>query len=149
MKHCESWHSDCANDSPPPAAWSRSPCANVPVRNKDGDGVRDGDLVYPLAAEPHGVAVKRRPPVLPALADVLQAFAMDRDHGLVGFGEGGHVLASLEHEGSPPARAFSSFFEYHIECFIGDRRLNSTQIETLDALAEFPVERVLELSART
>lgn len=42
----------------------------------------------------------------------------------------------------------SSFFEYHIECFIGDRRLNSTQIETLDALVEFPVERVLELSAR-
>ena len=45
-------------------------------------------------------------------------------------------------------RSVSSFFEYHIECFIGDRRLNSTQIETLDALAEFPVERVLELSGR-
>lgn len=46
------------------------------------------------------------------------------------------------------SRRVSSFFEYHIECFIGDRRLNSTQIETLDALVEFPVERVLELSAR-
>ena len=46
------------------------------------------------------------------------------------------------------SRSVSSFFEYHIECFIGDRRLNSTQIETLEALAEFPVERVLELSAR-
>ena len=45
-------------------------------------------------------------------------------------------------------RSVSSFFEYHIECFIGDRRLNSTQIETLDALVEFPVERVLELSGR-
>ena len=46
------------------------------------------------------------------------------------------------------SRSVSSFFEYHIECFIGDRRLNSTDIETLDALAEFPVERILELSAR-
>ena len=46
------------------------------------------------------------------------------------------------------SRSVSSFFENHIECFIGDRRLNSTQIETLDTLAEFPVERVLELSAR-
>ena len=46
------------------------------------------------------------------------------------------------------SRSVSSFFEYHIECFIGDQRLNSTKIETLEALAEFPVERVLELSAR-
>jgi hypothetical protein len=45
-------------------------------------------------------------------------------------------------------RSVSSFFENHIECFIGDPRLNSTDIETLDALADFPVERVLELSAR-
>ena len=47
------------------------------------------------------------------------------------------------------SRSVSSFFEYHIECFVGDWRLHSTQIETLDALAEFPVERVLELSARS
>lgn len=46
------------------------------------------------------------------------------------------------------SRSVSSFFEYHIECFIGDRRLNSTNIETLDVLAEFPIENVLELSAR-
>ena len=46
------------------------------------------------------------------------------------------------------SRSISVFFESHIECFIGDRRLNSTEIETLDALAEFPVEAVLELSAR-
>jgi hypothetical protein len=45
-------------------------------------------------------------------------------------------------------RSVSSFFENHIECFIGDPRLNSTDIKTLDALADFPVERVLELSAR-
>ncbi|MXY42440.1 MAG: hypothetical protein F4160_13185 [Rhodospirillaceae bacterium] len=45
-------------------------------------------------------------------------------------------------------RSVSSFFEYHLECFIGDHRLNSTKIETLDALAELPVERVLKLSAR-
>ena len=45
-------------------------------------------------------------------------------------------------------RSVSSFFEYHLECFIGDRRLNSTNIRTLDALDELPVERVLELSAR-
>ena len=46
------------------------------------------------------------------------------------------------------SRSVSSFFENHIECFIGDRRLNSTNIKTLDALAEFSVERILELSAR-
>ena len=46
------------------------------------------------------------------------------------------------------SRSVSSFFESHIECFIGDRRLNSTNIETLDVLAEIPIENVLELSAR-
>ena len=46
-------------------------------------------------------------------------------------------------------RGVSSFFESHIQCFIGDRRLNSTNIDTLEALVEFPVERVLKLSART
>lgn len=46
------------------------------------------------------------------------------------------------------SRSVSSFFENHIECFIGDRRLDSTNIETLDALDEFLVERILELSAK-
>ena len=46
------------------------------------------------------------------------------------------------------SRSVSSFFENHIECFIGDRRLNSTDIETLDVLSEFSIENVLELSAR-
>ena len=46
------------------------------------------------------------------------------------------------------SQSVSRFFESHIECFIGDGRLNSTDIETLDALAELPVKRVLELSAR-
>ena len=46
------------------------------------------------------------------------------------------------------SRSVSSFFENHIECFIGDRRLDSTNIETLDALARLPVERILELSAK-
>ena len=46
-------------------------------------------------------------------------------------------------------RSVSNFFESHIQCFIGDRRLNSTKIDTLDTLIELPVERVLELSART
>ena len=41
------------------------------------------------------------------------------------------------------------FFEDHIKCFIGDPRLNSTNIEVLDALADFSVKRVLHLSART
>ncbi len=45
------------------------------------------------------------------------------------------------------SRGVSSFFENHIECFIGDRRLDSTNVETLDALAKLPVERILELSA--
>lgn len=40
------------------------------------------------------------------------------------------------------------FFENHIECFIGDQRLNSPDIRTLDVLADFPVERVLHLTAR-
>ena len=42
----------------------------------------------------------------------------------------------------------SSFFESHIKCFIGDPQLNSPNIETLDALADFSTERVLKLSAR-
>ena len=42
----------------------------------------------------------------------------------------------------------SSFFENHIKCFIGDSRLNSPQIKTLDALVDFPVRRVLQFSAR-
>lgn len=45
-------------------------------------------------------------------------------------------------------RSVASFFESHIECFIGDMRLNSPKIETLDALADFPIERVLLVSAR-
>jgi len=45
-------------------------------------------------------------------------------------------------------RGISGFFENFIECFIGDSRLNSASIETLDALADFRVESVLELSAR-
>lgn len=45
-------------------------------------------------------------------------------------------------------RSVSSFFESHIQCFIGDSRLNSTNIEVLDALVELPIERVLELSAK-
>ena len=46
------------------------------------------------------------------------------------------------------SRGVSSFFENHIECFIGDLRLDSTDVETLDALAKLPVERVLELSVK-
>jgi len=46
------------------------------------------------------------------------------------------------------SRGVSGFFESHIECFIGDPRLNSTDIKTLDALIDLPVERILELSAR-
>ena len=46
------------------------------------------------------------------------------------------------------SRGVSSFFENHIECFIGDGRLDSTNIETLDALDELPVERIFELSAK-
>ena len=45
-------------------------------------------------------------------------------------------------------RSVSTFFENHIECFIGDPRLNSPNIETLDALADFPAKRVMKLSAR-
>lgn len=45
-------------------------------------------------------------------------------------------------------RSVTRFFEDHIECFIGDPRLNSTKIETLDALVDFSVDRILELSAR-
>ena len=45
-------------------------------------------------------------------------------------------------------RRVATFFEHHIQCFIGDPRLNSTNIHTLDVLAELPVENILELSAR-
>lgn len=40
------------------------------------------------------------------------------------------------------------FFMDHLECFIGDPRLNSPDIQTLDALAGLPVENVLHLTAR-
>lgn len=45
-------------------------------------------------------------------------------------------------------RSVVNFFENHLECFIGDPRLNSTDISTLDALIDLPVERGLEFSAR-
>jgi hypothetical protein len=45
-------------------------------------------------------------------------------------------------------RGIASFFELHIECFVGDPRLNSTDIKTLDALADLPVEHALQISAR-
>lgn len=44
-------------------------------------------------------------------------------------------------------RSVSTFFEYHIQCYIGDTRLNSTDIETIDVLADFSAERILHLSA--
>ena len=45
------------------------------------------------------------------------------------------------------SRSLFRFFENHLESFVGDRRLNSTRIETLDSLHAFPVERALEVSA--
>lgn len=45
------------------------------------------------------------------------------------------------------SRSLSRFFESHLESFVGDRRLNSTRIKTLDSLRELPVERALEVSA--
>jgi hypothetical protein len=51
-------------------------------------------------------------------------------------------IFTLYHHG--PGR----FFEDFIECFIGDLRLSSPDIRTLDALAEFHVKRALELIAR-
>ena len=38
-------------------------------------------------------------------------------------------------------RSVASFFEYHLECFIGDRRLNSTSIDTSDVLDKLSVVR--------
>lgn len=46
-------------------------------------------------------------------------------------------------------RSVADFFEAHIECFIGDRRLDVAQIKTLDALAGLPVNHVLHLVARS
>lgn len=40
------------------------------------------------------------------------------------------------------------FFIDHLECYIGDPRLDSPDIQTLDALADLPVEHVLYLTAR-
>ena len=40
------------------------------------------------------------------------------------------------------------FFIDHLECYIGDPRLDSPYIQTLDALADLPVEHVLHLTAR-
>lgn len=46
-------------------------------------------------------------------------------------------------------RGIASFFQIYIECFVGDPRLDSTDIEALDALIGLPVEHVMKLSART
>lgn len=40
------------------------------------------------------------------------------------------------------------FFMDHLKCFIGDPRLNSPYIQTLDALADLPVKNVLHITAR-
>lgn len=45
-------------------------------------------------------------------------------------------------------RGVASFFEIHIESYVGDPRLNSTDIKTLDALVDLPVQHVMQLSAR-
>ena len=41
-----------------------------------------------------------------------------------------------------------TFFKHHLKCLIGDHRLNSTDIKTLDTLAEFSVDNVLQITAR-
>lgn len=45
-------------------------------------------------------------------------------------------------------RSMQNFFENHLECFIGDPRIDSTDIRTLDVLADLPVRRVLHLTGR-
>jgi hypothetical protein len=45
-------------------------------------------------------------------------------------------------------RSVQSFFRVFIECFVGDGRLNSTEISVLDALRGATVERVLELQVQ-
>jgi hypothetical protein len=45
-------------------------------------------------------------------------------------------------------RAVAPFFESFIECFIGDPRLDSPDIATLDEIIDFRVDRVLALEAR-
>ena len=45
------------------------------------------------------------------------------------------------------SRGMMRFFENHIECFIGDHRLNSPDLRKLRTLEEFHVRHVLELSA--
>ena len=57
-------------------------------------------------------------------------------------GSGSMDIFDLYHHG------MQNFFENHLECFIGDRRLDSTDIRTLDVLADFPARRVLHLTAR-
>ena len=41
-----------------------------------------------------------------------------------------------------------TFFENHLKCFIGDLRLDSTDVRTLEILADFPVRRIFHLRAR-
>jgi hypothetical protein len=42
-------------------------------------------------------------------------------------------------------RSVQSFFEAHLECFVGDWRLHSPTIEVLDTMVGFTVGRVLHL----
>jgi len=41
------------------------------------------------------------------------------------------------------------FFQWHLACFIGDHRLNSPHIDTLDVLHDFHIGQVLEIVVRT
>jgi hypothetical protein len=45
-------------------------------------------------------------------------------------------------------RSIQSFFELFLECFVGDGRLDTADIQVLDVLADHPVSNVLTLIAR-
>jgi hypothetical protein len=45
-------------------------------------------------------------------------------------------------------RRISTFFEYHIECMIGDPRLDSPNIQTLEQLVDLPIQQGVVLRAR-
>lgn len=57
-------------------------------------------------------------------------------------GSGSRSIFDLHNHG------IKRFFMDHLECFIGDPRLNSPNIQTLDALADLSVENVLHITAR-
>lgn len=125
-----------------------------------GYSARKGFLVQAKKAEPGSEFVKRDwdrlvcqcKKMIERTPDSF-VFVYSRKEGIRVFSAYSVLALPSNDSGSYPRDIFDllyhhsvqNFFENHLECFIGDHRLNSPDIRTLDALADFSV---LHLTAR-